>query len=173
MSKPTPTFLKESPLYEKFLPPAMMEGEIREALRLVIREGSRRFGEPAPAVLAALDAVLDAERLEALCDRVVKSRSKKWDDLFRKSSRFVDEDPAPHPSSVAERILREGRELGRFLVLRRALRRFGTQRFGDPDSDAAFVISQLEPEHCDRIEVMVERLFDPDLETWDELWREA
>jgi hypothetical protein len=172
MSQPTPVFLKDSPLYSKFLPPAVMEGEIREALRILIHEGTRRFGEPGPAVLAALDAVLDAERLEALCDQVVKSRAKKWDDLFRKWSPFVEEEPAPHPSSVVERVLREGRELGRFLVLRRALRRFGARRFGKPDSTTNYEISDLEPEDCDRLEALVERLFDPDLKTWDDLWRE-
>jgi hypothetical protein len=177
MSKVTPILLKESPIYSKFLVPAVVEGEIREALRIVIREGTRRFGEPGPAVLATLLAVLDAEQLEALCDQIVESQAKEWDDLFRGSdllvNQLVNQEPAPQPSSVCERILREGRELGRFLVLRRALRRLGTPRFGNSDPDAAFVISQLEPEDCDRIEVLVERVFDPDLETWDDLWRES
>jgi len=173
MSTRSPDFLRESRIYLKFLGPAMMEGEIREALRILIREGSRRFGKPRPAALAALDAVLDVERLEALCDRVVKSRAKTWDDLFRRWSHFVDEEPAPHPSSIVEMILRDGREIGRFKVLRRALRRFGTMRFGEPDSDAEFEISHLEPEDSDRIDALLERLHDPDLETWDDLWRES
>ncbi len=167
----TPQLMKESMLYQMVLGEGVRAGEIRAVRRVLILQGSRKFGEPAPAVVAALNLIQDVDRLEALCDRVIEPNSRDWDDLIRGSWFLREEEEAPHPSVTYEKILREGREIGRFQVARRILRRVGTERFGEPDKAAATCLREIED--VDRLESLAERVVDFDLETWDDLLREA
>jgi hypothetical protein len=58
------------------------EGEVAEARRLVIVQGTRRFGTPDPDVAAAIEAMNDKGPLEALAERIVDPDVRSWDDLL-------------------------------------------------------------------------------------------
>ncbi len=59
------------------------EGRIDEARRLLIRQGTKRFGAPDSTTLAAIEAIQDLDRFEALGDRIVDADIHGWDDLLR------------------------------------------------------------------------------------------
>ncbi len=56
------------------------QGRLAEARGLIVRLGTRIFGAPMPAALAALDAVADRERLERIAERIIDAAG--WDDLL-------------------------------------------------------------------------------------------
>jgi hypothetical protein len=56
------------------------KGELREARRILLRAGSKKFGPPDAGVQTAVDAVGDREKLEALIDRV--SEVGSWRELL-------------------------------------------------------------------------------------------
>ena len=56
------------------------EGRAEEARRLVRLLGEQRFGPPAPAAEATLDAVTDPDRLERIAGRLLQAAD--WDDLL-------------------------------------------------------------------------------------------
>jgi predicted transposase YdaD len=58
------------------------EGRTEEAQRLLIRQGTKRFGKPDTAVLAAIESIRDVERLESLGDRIVDPDVRDWDSLL-------------------------------------------------------------------------------------------
>ena len=58
------------------------EGRIAEAQRLLLRQGTRRFLEPGAEAVAALEAIRDIERLEALGDRILDPDIRDWGDLL-------------------------------------------------------------------------------------------
>jgi hypothetical protein len=58
------------------------EGRTEGAQRLLIRQGIKRFGKPDTAILAAIEAVRDVERLEALCERIIDPDVRDWDNLL-------------------------------------------------------------------------------------------
>jgi predicted transposase YdaD len=58
------------------------EGEVEEAKRILLRFGVRAFGAPDATTKAAIDALADRERLEALIDRV--DEVKNWKELLAK-----------------------------------------------------------------------------------------
>lgn len=62
-------------------------GKVEEAARILLRLGRKRFGEPSPGVVAAVEATTDVERIEVLTDRVLDVSS--WDELF------ADDAPGP------------------------------------------------------------------------------
>jgi predicted transposase YdaD len=61
------------------------EGRQEEARRLLLRHGTRRFGKPDAAIIAAIEAIHDIGRLESLTDRVVDATAGDWNDLLRGS----------------------------------------------------------------------------------------
>ncbi len=63
----------------------VIEGQISEARRLLLRQGTRRFGTPDVAIVAAIEAIRDVDRLESLSDRIVDATATDWDDLLRGS----------------------------------------------------------------------------------------
>jgi hypothetical protein len=79
--------MKESNMYQRILREGRQEGltagELREARRLFIRLGTKRFGAPSPAIVTALEAMLDVNQLETLSDRILESDLSGWDDLLR------------------------------------------------------------------------------------------
>jgi hypothetical protein len=47
--------------------------------------GTKPFGEPDAATVAALEAIWDIDRLEVLGDRILAPDVESWDDLLRAS----------------------------------------------------------------------------------------
>ncbi len=69
--------MRESSTYQAIL----NQGRVEEARNILLRLGRlRRFGEPDPTELAALTAISDTERLEAMADRILTAAS--WQDLL-------------------------------------------------------------------------------------------
>lgn len=160
--------IRKSSLYRRILGEGVKAGELREAREILIKQGTRRFGEANPSTSAALALIDDIHRLEAMCDGMIEPELRGWDDLFRDFSPPPDE---PNLSSTCERIFREGREIGRLQVLRRLLRRAGARRFGAPHLETSRRIQDIQDPA--RLEAMAERLVDEDLETWTDLLSEA
>ncbi len=59
------------------------EGRVNEAQRLVFRLGTKRFGVPAAATVATIEAIQDIDRLEALGERILDPDFHGWDALLR------------------------------------------------------------------------------------------
>jgi predicted transposase YdaD len=66
----------------KGLEEGRVEGRITGEQQVLIRQGTKRFGKPNAAILAAIEAVRDVERLEALCERIIDSDVRDWDKLL-------------------------------------------------------------------------------------------
>jgi hypothetical protein len=73
--------MRDSTTYQAIL----KEGRQEEARRLLLRQGTRRFGAPDAAVIAAVEAIDDVDRLESLTDRIFDATASDWNDLFRGS----------------------------------------------------------------------------------------
>ena len=58
------------------------EGQIEEAKRILIRRGTKALGALDAATKAAIDALVDRDRLETLIDRV--DDAETWQDLLGK-----------------------------------------------------------------------------------------
>ena len=61
--------MQESTTYQRILSEGRNEGRdegrITEARRMLLRQGTKRFGDPDPATVAALEVIEDIDRLEA------------------------------------------------------------------------------------------------------------
>jgi DNA-binding ferritin-like protein (Dps family) len=156
--------MKQTELYQRILGAGVKVGELKELRELLFLLGSKRFGAAGHAVRAVLELIQDVETLESLCDRMIDPERRSWDDLFRESFTQPHE---PDPSTTCEAILREGREIGRFQVVRRVLRRVGAKRFGEPIYEISRRFHAIQD--IDRLEALVERLLDDDLKTWTDL----
>jgi predicted transposase YdaD len=77
--------LKESTVYQRIFREGRREGRITEAHRFLIRLATKRFGKADAATVAALKAIQDSDRLEALGERLVEGEFHNWDDLLRGS----------------------------------------------------------------------------------------
>ncbi len=58
------------------------EGRIAGEQQLLIRLGTKRFGKPDAPTLAAIEAIRDIERLEALGERIVDPEVRDWSGLL-------------------------------------------------------------------------------------------
>lgn len=82
------TIMKESVIYqaiieegrEEGLVEGRVKGRVEEAKEMLVRIGQRRLGKPAENVLAALAAMTDVQRIEAMGDRLMDANS--WQELF-------------------------------------------------------------------------------------------
>ncbi len=78
--------MRESTTYQAVLregrDEGRIEGRVAEGQRLVVRQGTKRFGEPDAATVAAIEAIQDIDRIEALGDRVVNMGIQTWDELL-------------------------------------------------------------------------------------------
>jgi predicted transposase YdaD len=63
----------------------LIEGRITGERQLLIRQGTKKFGKPDPAILAAIEAIRDVERLEALGERILDADVRDWSELLRTS----------------------------------------------------------------------------------------
>jgi predicted transposase YdaD len=60
----------------------LIEGCIAGERRVLLRLGTKNFGTPAPAILHAIEAFCDVDRLEALCERMLDSDVDDWNRLL-------------------------------------------------------------------------------------------
>jgi predicted transposase YdaD len=74
--------LKESTTYQAIIEEGEAIGRIQEARQILLRLGTRRFGNTTPTIEAALNAVLSLEELERLLIRLLEVES--WDELLRR-----------------------------------------------------------------------------------------
>jgi hypothetical protein len=58
------------------------DGRLEEARRILIRLATKRFGEPDRATVAAVDAINDIERLEAIGERTLDVDIHDWNGLL-------------------------------------------------------------------------------------------
>ncbi len=76
--------MKESATYQAILEEGeergILKGEILTLRKVLLRQGTRRFGAPDALTLAAIEAIESADILEALVDRV--SDVENWPDLL-------------------------------------------------------------------------------------------
>jgi hypothetical protein len=71
--------MRESTTYQAIL----REGSLTEARRMLVRQGTKRFGPPDAATVAAIEAIRDVDRLESLGERILEPNLRGWDDLLR------------------------------------------------------------------------------------------
>jgi hypothetical protein len=72
--------IREYAAFKTFLDEGRVEGRINTLRSTILRLGRRRFGDPKPAHEAAVAAITDPTRLEALSDRLLDVTT--WDDLL-------------------------------------------------------------------------------------------
>ena len=81
--------MMESTTYQKILrdghQEGLKEGRIVGERQILLRIGTKKFGRPDAATVAAVEAILDADRLEALGLRIIDADVRGWDDLLRGS----------------------------------------------------------------------------------------
>jgi hypothetical protein len=79
--------MQESTTYQKILSDGrqegLQEGRLAGERRFLLRQGTKKFGEPGAATVAAIEAIRDADRLEALGLRIIDADVRTWDDLLR------------------------------------------------------------------------------------------
>jgi predicted transposase YdaD len=74
--------MQESTTYQKILREGRNEGRIAEARRMLLRQGTKRFGDPDASTLAAFEAIQDIDRLEYLGERILEPDIQGWDELL-------------------------------------------------------------------------------------------
>jgi hypothetical protein len=77
--------MKESVTYQAIIQEGQAVGEIKEARKLLLLLGRSHLGEPSSEVLAAVDAISDLQKLEALTLRVHQAAS--WQELLGSNGR--------------------------------------------------------------------------------------
>jgi hypothetical protein len=77
--------MRESTTYQAILREGRDEGRLEGERRLLARLGTKRFGKPDAATTAAIEAIQDSNRLEALGERILDPGITGWDDLLRAS----------------------------------------------------------------------------------------
>jgi hypothetical protein len=70
--------MRESTTYQAIL----REGRITGEQKLLLRQGTKRFGEPDATAAAAIEAIQDVDRLEVLGERILDPGLESWDDLL-------------------------------------------------------------------------------------------
>jgi hypothetical protein len=71
--------MHESTTYRRII----NDGRLEEARRLILRQGTKRFHEPDAEAVAALEAIRDIDRLEAIGERILDPDIRDWEDLLR------------------------------------------------------------------------------------------
>jgi hypothetical protein len=61
----------------------VIEGRIAGEQRMLLRQGTKRFGEPNATTVAAIEAIQDIDRLEVLGERILDPDLQNWDGLLR------------------------------------------------------------------------------------------
>jgi hypothetical protein len=74
--------MQESTTYQAILREGRNEGRIAGEQQLLVRQGTKKFGKPDTAVLAAIEAIRDLQRLEALGERILEPDVRDWNGLL-------------------------------------------------------------------------------------------
>ncbi len=78
--------MQESTTYQAILSEGrkegLVEGHITGERQVLIRLGTKKFGPPDTAILAAIEAIRDVDRLEALSERMLDSDVRDWNSLL-------------------------------------------------------------------------------------------
>jgi predicted transposase YdaD len=79
--------MRESSTYQAILregrQEGRQEGRVEGEQKLLIRMGTKRFGKPSAATVAAIEAERDIDRLENLGERILDPGIRDWDELLR------------------------------------------------------------------------------------------
>lgn len=79
--------MRESTTYQAILregrQEGVIEGRIEGERRLLLRLGTKQFGPPDAATVAAIEGIQDPNRIEAIGDRILDADVHGWDDLLR------------------------------------------------------------------------------------------
>lgn len=67
---------------ERGMERGMERGRLAEAQAMLLRGGSKRFGDPTQQAELAIKAITDIRRLEELMDRLLSGTAMTWDDLL-------------------------------------------------------------------------------------------
>jgi hypothetical protein len=163
----------------------VIEGRLNEARRLVLRQGTRRFGQPDAVVVASVESITVLDWLEALGERILDPSIKKWDDLLRdpRTEGPVERDRwirwedfwrtarimwgAPLLQAILWDGRRHGAFEGRIDGARRFLLRQGTKRFGEPDATTRTAIETTQD--IAQLETLAERIPQPGVHDWDDV----
>jgi predicted transposase YdaD len=70
--------MQESTTYQAIL----RQGRVTGERQLLIRQGTKKFGPPDTAILAAIESIRDVERLESLGERILDSDVRDWNSLL-------------------------------------------------------------------------------------------
>jgi predicted transposase YdaD len=73
--------MRESSTYRMILEEGREEGRGHEARRILLRQGRKRFGEPGPAIVAKIEAMLDVAQIEEVLDR--QGDVSSWEELLK------------------------------------------------------------------------------------------
>jgi hypothetical protein len=73
--------MHESTTYRRII----NNGRLEEARRFLLRQGTKRFGEPDATTVTAVEAIQDVELLEALGEQMLDPGLRDWKDLLRGS----------------------------------------------------------------------------------------
>ena len=73
--------MKESTTYKAILEEGEARGRIEEARRILIRQGSKRFGQPDAQTLAVVYVSSSLEELERLTDKLLEVEN--WPELLQ------------------------------------------------------------------------------------------
>jgi hypothetical protein len=72
--------MEESLTYQYIVSKGVAKGELREAKKILLRHGHKRFGPPDPQTMTAIDVLVDLDHLEQLIDRILEVSS--WQELL-------------------------------------------------------------------------------------------
>jgi predicted transposase YdaD len=75
--------MRESSTYQAILREGRQEGRVEGEQKLLLRQGTKRFGNPNATTVAAIEAVRDIDRLENLGERILDPGIRDWDELLR------------------------------------------------------------------------------------------
>jgi hypothetical protein len=75
--------MRESTTYQATLREGRQEGHITGEQRMLLRQGTKRFGPPDAATATAIEAIKDIDRLETLGERILDPDLRDWNDLLR------------------------------------------------------------------------------------------
>ena len=67
--------------FEKGMELGYLQGYLQQYRKLLLRQGTKRFGNPTPEFAAVLGQIADLNRLEQLADRMLYATG--WNDLLR------------------------------------------------------------------------------------------
>lgn len=80
------TNVQESTTYQAILREGrnegLIEGRITGEQQILVRQGTKKFGTPDAAILAAIAEIRDLEQLESLGERILDSDVNDWNSLL-------------------------------------------------------------------------------------------